>query len=452
MNSIRFNIRQIKSRPLSSLLNILLFATGVTIISLIFVLRDSFENQMEKNAGSIDLVVGAKGSPLQLILSGVYQVDYPTGNIDYQEAMALSKNPLIKQAIPLALGDNYAGFRIVGTNEHYLDIYPAELKEGVLWQNDLEVTIGAKVASQTGLTIGSQFSGEHGFLDGTGHTHGDNPYTVKGIFKASGTVLDQLILTNIGSVWKIHESHEGHDDHDDHADHDHDHADHNHGEAETHEHHDHDHHDHDHDHADHDHADHDHEAGQPCNHEEHLETEGKEITSLLIQYQNPMGVITLPRLINQSTNMQAASPAIEINRLYSLLGIGIQALTFISGLIILISALSIFISLLNSLKERKYELALIRVMGGSRFRLFSILLLEGISFALIGYLIGFMISRIAMIALSAYTENNFHYTLQEWVAPTDLWLLLLSLAIGAVASIIPAIKAMHTDISKTLSE
>ena len=405
MNIIQFNLKQIRSNPLSSALNIILFATGVTIISLVFSLKDSFEKQIDKNAAGIDLVVGAKGSPLQLILSGIYHVDYPTGNIDYDEAMELCKNPLIKQAVPLALGDNYDGFRIVGSDRKYPEIYKAELQEGSLWQEDFEVTIGAKVASRANLRIGSQFAGVHGLAGESGHVHKDTPYTVKGIFKETGTVLDQLILTNVGSVWRIHEHHHGHE-----ADHDHGHE------------------------------------------EQEVETEAhREITSLLIQYRNPMGAITLPWLINKSTHMQAASPVQEINRLYSLLGVGIQVLTYISGLIIIISALSIFISLLNSLKERKYELALIRVMGGSRFRLFSILMLEGISFAIIGYVVGFIVSRIAILLLSSYANDNFNYTLPDRITSADWTLLAMSIAIGIIAAVIPAVKAMHTDISKTLS-
>lgn len=202
MNIIQFNFKQIKSRPLSSVLNIILFATGVTIISLVFLLKDSFENQMDKNAGGIDLVVGAKGSPLQLILSGIYHVDYPTGNIDYNEAIELSKNPLIKQAIPLALGDNFNGFRIVGTNKAYPTIYNGQIQAGSLWLKDFEVTIGSKVASKTGLTIGRQFAGVHGLSAESDDVHESTPYTVTGIFKETGTVLDQLILTNIESYGK----------------------------------------------------------------------------------------------------------------------------------------------------------------------------------------------------------------------------------------------------------
>jgi putative ABC transport system permease protein len=401
MNSIRFTYKQIKSRPLSSALHILLFATGVGIISFVFLLKNSFETLADKNAGGIDLVVGAKGSPLQLILSGLYQIDYPTGNIDYAEAMALSSHPLIKQAIPLALGDNYDGFRIVGATPDYPAVYRGELKTGALWQKDFEVTIGSEVAARTGLAPGDSFAGIHGLAAETDHAHEDMPYTVAGVFKETSTTLDRLILTSIESVWELHEEHEHAEEH---------------AEGEAH------------------------------------EDEPREITTLLIRYQNPMGAITLPRLVNKTTNMQAASPAQEINRLYALLGIGVEALSFISGFIIFISALSIFISLLNSLKERSYELALIRVMGGSRRRLFSGVMLEGISYAIPGYLAGFALSRLALLLLSAYAGGALNYTLPAWIVPADLYLLAASLLTGAAAALFPAVKAMNAHISKILNQ
>lgn len=395
MNIFSLNRKQIKAKPLSSILNIFLFATGVAIISFLFLTTEKIENQLNNNVAGIDLVVGAKGSPLQLILAGIYHIDHPTGNIQYKEALELTKNPLIRQAVPLALGDSYRGFRIVGTDQAYPDLYQGQLKEGMLWKTDFEANIGSKVAEKTGLKIGDSFTGVHGFIEEAGHAHDEHEYIVTGIFEETGTVLDQLILTNIASVWKIHE--------------------------------------HGHDYA-------------------HHSDDNKEITLLLVKYTNPMGAITLPRLVNSTTNMQAASPALEINRLYSLMGIGVHTIRLIAGFIIIISAFSIFISLLNSLKERKYELALIRSMGGSRNKLFSLIVLEGVTIAFIGYLAGLVLSRLGMLFISYYAETNYHYSLQQWFNLNDVYFLFVSLIIGLLSALIPAIKAMRTDISKTLSE
>lgn len=427
MNIFSLNWKHIKTKALSSLLNIFLFATGIAIISFLFLTTEKMASQLSNNVAGTDLVVGAKGSPLQLILSGIYHIDYPTGNIRYQEARELMENPLIEQAIPLALGDNYRGFRIVGTNHAYSDLYNGTLKEGALWKNDFDVSIGSKVAEKAGLQIGDSFTGVHGFIEDAGHAHDDQTYTITGIFGKTGTVLDQLILTNIGSVWAMHEHHDdahtetGHSVHEEATEDHHEQEDTDEGEHEEH----------------------------ACDHDTEND---KEITLLLVKYTNPMGAITLPRLINSSTNMQAASPAQEINRLYSLMGMGIQTINLIAGFIIIISAFSIFISLFNSLKERKYELALIRSMGGGRGRLFSLIILEGCSIALMGYLVGMLLSRLGMLLLSYYTETNYHYDLRLWLTINDGYFLLASLIIGLLSALIPAIKAMRTNISKTLSE
>src|SRR5690606_1970833 len=96
------------------------------------------EEQLTSNSQGIDLVVGAKGSPIQLILSSIYHIDNPTGNISYREARALAANRLVKLAVPLSLGDNYRGHRIIGTDSSFLQLYGLELETGRLWQSDFE--------------------------------------------------------------------------------------------------------------------------------------------------------------------------------------------------------------------------------------------------------------------------------------------------------------------------
>lgn len=421
MNIITLSFKNLKAKPLNTTLNLVLFATGIFIISFLLLIKGQFEEHFEKNTGGVNLVVGAKGSPLQLILSSIYHVDYPTGNIKLSEAEKLKQNPLVKQTIPLALGDNYQGFRIVGTNHDYVGLYKGQVKNGTLWNTDFEVTIGSKVARETGLKIGDQFAGVHGFMAESNDVHNEFQYKVMGIFTESGTVLDQLILTNIGSVWQIH-SHHHHHHHDEEADEDEDEEGGHHGTGE---------------------------------HDEHAETTdtAKEITSMFVFYRNPMGAVSLPRYINKNTNMQAASPAIEMNRLYSLLGVGIQSVNMVAFIIILISGFSIFISLFNSMKERKYELALMRVVGGNKVKLFSVVVFEGLIIAALGFVIGSILSRAGLLLISSYAESNFHFSLDKlFNVGMDLILFGLSVVVGLLASLIPAIKAMQTDISKTLAQ
>ncbi len=420
MNLLALSWKNITAKPLSTLMSLILFALGVGMVSLLLLLNKQLEDKFEKNLAKINLVVGAKGSPMQLILSSIYHIDFPTGNISLKEANFVKKNPLVRKTIPLAMGDSYKFFRIIGTNHDYPTLYETELSEGKLWEKDFEVTLGAKVAKDLGLKLGDQFVSAHGFGEAI-MQHEQHKFVVAGILKPSKTVIDQLILTNIASIWKSHD-HGANDDHN-HEGHDHEEG-----------------HDHDHDHA-HDKKD-----------TPQAEDLDKEITSLLVFFRNPIAAIQLPRLINDKTDMQAAAPAFEISRLNEMMGVGQRALRALALVIILVSGFSVFISLFNSLRERRYELAIMRVMGGSRGKLFALVILEGLIIAVLGFVLGILLSHGAMEVLAYYMQESYQY---EFTGKTfmkeEWWLLVGSLLVGLVAAVLPAIQASMTDISKTLS-
>ena len=478
MNIFKISWKSLLSRPLNTGLSLVLVALGVGLSSLLLLLNQQMEERLYKNIEGINMVVGAKGSPLQMILSSVYHIDVPTGNIPLAKVRWMKKNPYIEAAIPLALGDSYEGFRIVGTDEQLGQHYKAQLAEGKLFSQDLEVTLGAKVAKKLGLKIGDTFFGAHGLTGDGMHVHEEYAYTVVGIFKANQTVLDQLILTNVASVWRVHESH----DHEHEEGEEHSHEGHDHGEAEHHhEEHEHSHEGHEqgeaeHHHEEHEHSHEGHEDGEAeHHHEEHehshehtaelapISEEGKEITAVLIRYAkdsegktSAMASTMLPKIIDETEGLEElgyAVPAFELRRLMDNMGMGAQLLYYLAAIIIIISALSMFISLYNSIKERKYELALMRSMGASAGQLLVMLLLEGILVALFGALFGLLISHLGMGILAGYIEETYRYSVDPWrILAGETWLFFAVLGLGILASIIPAIQAYSQDISKTLSE
>jgi len=182
MNILSLSFRNLISRPLGNILSLVLLALGVGMVALLLHVNNHVQQQMENNIRGIDMVVGAKGSPLQLILSAVYHIDAPTGNIPLSEVEKLKKNPWVSTAIPLSYGDSYKGYRIVGTDHQYPEHYEATVAEGRLWETSFEVTVGAKAARDLKLKVGDTFQGAHGFAEG-GETHGDKDYTVVGIFE-----------------------------------------------------------------------------------------------------------------------------------------------------------------------------------------------------------------------------------------------------------------------------
>ena len=129
MSDFNYIFLSLKSRLSNTLLTILLTAFGVSIGIILIQFENHINDRLEKDGKGIDIVVGAKGSPLQIVLSSIYHIDIPTGNIPYETVNKLSNDPQIKKIIPLALGDNWKGFRIVGTNYDYLKHYRSKLKK-----------------------------------------------------------------------------------------------------------------------------------------------------------------------------------------------------------------------------------------------------------------------------------------------------------------------------------
>ena len=211
MKLISLAWKNIMGKPLGTLLTLVLFALGVGLISLLFLLDNQIQKNFEKILAEVDLVIGAKGSPLQMILSSMYHIDAPTGNISLGSIRPFlnPRHPLIKSCLPLSMGDSYRGYRIVGTTQDIKDWYDLTLQTGEWFRSDFEVVIGATIARKLNLAMGSQFKSSHGLVDDEGLEHDDaESFTVIGILEPSGTVMDQLILTTPQTYWHIHDHEE----------------------------------------------------------------------------------------------------------------------------------------------------------------------------------------------------------------------------------------------------
>ena len=429
MNLLTLSWKYLSFRPLSTGLNAILLAFGLAIITVLLLVQHQFEQKMTRDAAGIDLVVGAKGSPLQLILSSVYHIDFPTGNIKMEEAQRISRSRLVKQVIPLAMGDNVQGLRILGTNHDYLDLYGVKFAAGKAWEKPFEVTLGAESAQILGLKLGDSFSGSHGISVGS-HDHDQHAFKVTGILAPSGKVVDRLVLTSIESVWYTHDE-EGGAEPDTITQ----------GEEEALA----------------------VEEAPELGIDPHLQPvtargfpvsdQDREVTTLLVRYRNPMAAIQLPRMINSGTSMQAASPAFEMSRLFELLGVGISLLQGLAIALVVIAGLSIFIALYNSLKERKYDLAILRTLGASRGQLVGLVFLEGISLTILGAIFGIAFGHGFLALIVELTSQELVSLVDPWVFITEELLIFgYALAVGIVASLIPAWSAYQTSIAKQLTK
>lgn len=479
MNLWRLSFAYLRTQRLSAALNVLLLALGVASITVLLLLGSQLQGNLQRDADGFDLVVGAKGSPVQLILSSVYHIDVPTGNIDLAEARRWVRHRLVSEAIPLALGDSYRGFRIVGTEMSYPASYNAKLQSGRLWQAPLEAVLGASTAQQTGLRVGGQFIGAHGLAPG-GHGHDSDPYRVTGILTATDTVLDRLVLTSVQSVWQLHggAAHEAHPD--EHHDGEHE-ANQQHGTEPKHEnghgHADEDAHGdagHEHDHADEvpeheqatsDHHEHAREPGQTGRHEHSppgnampsvlaadFPAEGRQITALLLKSDALTAPTTLPRLINQVSSLQAAAPVPEVTRLLRLIGFGLDTLRAFAALVILAATISVFVALYNALHARRFDLAVMRSLGATRGLLLRHILLEGQILALAGVAAGLFFGHVITEVIGLWLRDAQLLRLTGWTwLPAEAGLIALGIGVGLAAAVLPAIGAYRTDIAHTLA-
>lgn len=449
MSDLNLVLLSLKSRLSSTVLAVLLTTFGILISIILVQFESHIKTRLNNDGKKIDIVVGAKGSPLQIVLSSIYHIDLPTGNIPYSSLKMVSEDPLVEKVIPLALGDNWKNNRIVGTTYEYLEHYGAKLDKGRNWQKVFEVVAGSSVK----INLNQEFSGSHGLVDNN-NTHDHGTYRVVGILKPTGTVLDRLLLTSLKSVLQIHGQ-----DIEDNEKHNHEHDKHEH-EKHKHDKHEHDKHEHDkHEHQlnknnhetndyDHDHNS-EHKGNSVNNNQNFIEPE---ITSLLITTKSPVANINLPRSINKQSQLQAANPAFEITRLSAMLGLGSKSFKLLSIIIMLIAVLSIFTGLASNFENRLRDLAILRAIGYSKVRVFKIISLEGIIIVIFGIIIGLCASfsvfnlLVDMIAPLNNSNAKFNFSIDIVI------IIFLVFLAGLFAAFFPAYKGSKVSVAKQLTQ
>ncbi|MFN4115913.1 MAG: ABC transporter permease, partial [Inhella sp.] len=369
MSLVRLAWKLLVARPGSLLLSLLLLAVGWAAVGFVLIVGEQLESKVRRDLAGIDLVVGAKGSPMQIMLAGVFHLDTPTGNIPLDAVEQLRAQPLVERVWPISLGDSLQGWRIVGSTPDYIELFGGRLAGGRLWQGSMEAVIGAEVAAATGLKVGDRFVGSHG-LGGAGDVHGDHPFTVVGVLARSGSVLDRLALTDLASVWHVHEvMHEV--DEEDRA---------------------------------------------------VLEAE-REVTMALVRYRSPLGAAMLPRWVNAQEGLQAAAPALESARLLRMLGAGREVLQGFGALLLLSSLLALLITLAHLVRERSGDLALLRMMGAAPWRLAALIALQAVMVVSASLAVGLGLAHLGLAALAHWLAGQQSLPLDPgYFSRSELWL------------------------------
>lgn len=410
MGLMRLAWRLLWARPLGTVLNLLLLTLGLASMAFVLQARDQVERAFERDLAGIDAVVGAKGSPLQLILAGVFHVDVPPGNIALADTQRLAAHPQVAQLIPLSLGDNLQGFRIVGTTPDYPAHFGATLAQGAWWQAPMQAVLGAEVARRTGLAPGGRFVGAHG-LGAGGAVHGQSPYAVSGVMAPCACVLDRLVLTATESIWQVHDEMHTSD-------------------------------------------------GMSVQERAELQAalaEQRDITLALVRYRTPLAAASFPRYVNQRTAMQAAAPAVEVTRLLGLVGVGTQVLRALAATLLVVATLSVFIALWGAVRERRDDLALLRLLGAPPRRVASLLLCQALWLAVLASALA-LLAAWALITVSAHWWGDLPMAALlradaslSALAPVWAPVLALAFALALLAAAAPAIGAYRVEVHSLLN-
>ncbi|MDQ1153397.1 ABC transporter permease [Brevundimonas sp. SORGH_AS_0993] len=396
----------IRRRPVTWGFYAAVLAIAVSVTASVLLLEQAAGDRLRRDLGGIDLVIGAKGSPLQLVMSTVFQVDAPTGNIALAKAQRFAANPMVRQAIPISMGDSVGGLRIVGSTLDYPALYQARLSAGDWWSKPMQAVLGATAAERLKLKVGDTFVGEHGLMEG-GEKHSASPYRVVGVLAATGAVVDRLVLTDYRSIWEVHAHHHHHD-----------------GGA----------------------------AGQVDQDGDQDEAEdakkGPEITALLVRYRSPLGAVILPNQVKATPDLQPASPALEAARLNQIAGAGADAIQRLGIALLGFSLVGFVVALTAAVLARRRELALLRALGARPSLLIALTALEGVLLGLVGGLLGLAAARVA-VHLIAASASAYALPIPP-IGMTDAVLMGLSILLGLLGSLGPAVAAARTNVPNVL--
>jgi putative ABC transport system permease protein len=378
-------LKNIAQRKLSSTLTAASIGLGVAVVVAVLALRAQARAGFGQSAFGYELVVGGKGSSLQLVLNTVYHMDRSQGNLALERYQELAAHKAVTQAIPVAVGDSVRGARIVGTTDAFFTMFNAGIEGRPFKEGAFEAVLGSSAAARTGLKIGDAFQASHGVED-AGAVH-DEQWTVVGVMKPTSTPNDRAIFITLGSFYHI---------------------------------------------------------------KDHRQTSG--LSAVIVKTRSEGSALQLLYDLNLLPDVTAASPATVMAEFFDKFDWVPMLLLAVSGLVVVMAAVSVFVAIYNSMSERRRPIAIMRALGARRGTVLSIVILEAAALSLFGALgglaFGHLLTAAAGGAISArsgvpISALAFH--------PQELGVVAGVLVLGALAGLLPALKAYRTDIADGLS-
>ena len=424
---LQFVKTNILSKKLKNFLTIFAIMISVMLIICIQNISKQLSNNVIDNISIYDLIVGKNGSSTGLVMNTVFYYGVPEGNIDISYLEALKSNKYVKKAVPIGIGDSYRNFKIIGTSEEFFMVDSGEkaiynLKEGHFLQEENDIVLGSTVALKTGLKIGDTFKSQHGLGhddkdDDEEEHHHDMDYKVVGVLQPTNTPNDTVIFATIESLWHAHGLHEEHESGEEHEE--------------------------------------EHEEAKSSSHaikntlEENNSTEL--LTAILVRSRGLSELNMLYQELKRDNNVQAIMPTQTLRELLNTLSIGEIVITLIAAVSVILSVIMLFITMLTSSIETRKDVSILRALGASRKVVFLINVLEMFIIAIIGILLGFILSHVLIAIAGKYVVTNYGLNISGLIFQKEEFIIMaITILLSLIAGIIPAMMVYKTDATKYL--
>ena len=394
------------NRRLTSALVVLSIALSVALLLGVERLHTQTRTSFANTLSGTDLIVGARGSPINLLLYSVFRMGDPTNNVRWSSYQAIAADPLVAWTVPLSLGDSHRGFRVLGTTPAYFQHYrygrsqPLRLAEGRPFAEVFDAVLGAEVADRLGYRLGQSVIIAHGAAEVSFALHDDKPFQVVGILARTGTPVDATVHIRLDGMEAIHADWRG---------------------------------------------------GAPmpgmrlsAEQVSQLDLTPKTITAVLVGLQSRTTVFRVQRQINEfpAEPLLAILPGLTLQQLWTVLALAENALLVISGLAVLVSFTVMLTALLTGLNERRREMAILRAVGAGPGHIFALMLGESLTLALSGALLGVLLLQVGLLLAGPLLEARLGLVIAGWPpSPHELILLAAVIGGGLLAGLIPAWRA-----------
>jgi len=403
-------------------LSLTVLAIALSVLMLLGVerLRQQIRDSFEQSVSGADLIVGARGSPLQLMLYSVFRIGEATHNMEWSSVETLAANPTVAWAIPISLGDSHHGYPVLGTTPDYFrhfrygDKRALKLLEGRPFPGGtdgvFDAVLGAEVATALGYKLGSGITLSHGSGETGLAEHADKPFTVVGILARTGTPVDNTVHISLAAMEAIHLDWQG--------------------------------------------GAHIPGVSIPAEYVKKFDLTPKTVTAVILGLKSRAAVFAVQRTVNtyRAEPLMAVLPGVALSQLWQVMGYGEKALLAVSALVVGVGLAGLVAVILAGLNERRRELAILRSVGAHPRDILALLTLEGLGLTVTGTVFGYLLLTVLSLVAGPVIEARWGLSLAA-TAPTaqELYLLAGVIGVGLAASLLPGWRAYRLSLADGLT-